>query len=58
MDDASRAFLEDNINVDKLAFLPLANGSSANGIIVLDRATGKPVALIKTSPWKYVKNNA
>ncbi len=55
MSDASREFLEKNIDIDTFAFLPLANGSSANGIIVLDRATGKPVDLIKTSPWKYVK---
>ncbi len=55
MDDASKAFLKDNKNIDELAFLPLVNGASANGIIVLNKNTGKPVNLIKTNPWKYTK---
>jgi len=57
MDDASKAFLKDNKNIDELAFLPLVNGASANGIIVLNKSTGKPVNLIKTNPWKYAKKN-
>jgi len=55
MDDASRKFLEKNSTIDEFAFFPLVNGGSANGIIVLDKKTGKPVTMIKTNPWKYVK---
>ncbi len=56
MSDASRKFLnKNNNNIEGFAFLPLANGASANGIIVLDKKTGEPVTMIKTSPWKYVK---
>ncbi len=55
MDDASREFLNKNNNIEEFAFLPLVNGSTNNGIIVLNKETGEPVDLIKTSPWKFVK---
>jgi penicillin-binding protein-related factor A (putative recombinase) len=55
MDEASREFLNNNNNIEGLAFLPIINGGTNNGIIVLDKKTGEPVDFIKTSPWKYVK---
>lgn len=55
MNDVTKEFLEKNNYIDNFAFFPLINGSTNNGIIVLNKKTGEPVTMIKTSPWKYVK---
>ncbi len=53
IDDASKDFLEKHSHIDNFAFIPLVNGSSYNGIIVLNKDTGKIVSTINTSPWRF-----
>lgn len=47
-------FLDKKKSINNLAFFPI-KGSGKSAIVILDKTTAEPIALINSYPWKYVK---